>query len=51
MNVLQNVYTCSLRNFTEDVNWNKEKQSYCQIKNFSGTTDTIRQFKDIKDNF
>ena len=31
--------------FTGDTNWNKQKWCYCQSKNFSGTSDTVRYLK------
>ena len=34
--------------FTHDASKNKQKFCYCQSKNFSGTSDTVRQLKTFK---
>ena len=43
-----NVHAWHHSKFTDGVNENKQKWSYCQNKNFSGTSDIIRQLKTFK---
>ena len=44
----QNVHTRHHSKFTEDANKNKQKWRYCQSKNFSGTSDTIKHLKTFR---
>ena len=38
----------SQHKFTEHANWNKQNWCYCQNKNFSGTSDTIKHWKTFR---
>ena len=42
------VYIWRHSKFTEDVNWNKQKLCYCQSKDFSGKSDSVRYLKVLR---
>ena len=41
----QNVHIWRHSKLRQNTNWNKQNWCYCQSKNFSGTSDTVRRLK------